>query len=141
MKQITLETVVDRAARRLGCRKALFTKIGISRQRVHSAVRGGPPLHVERLLRLSIEAGADPLETLRAGGRTRFAELLEEAARGRLGETSVSERALLREYRRLTAEAQAAVGHLIADLATIETERSASAEPQGEAPTAPSDVT
>ncbi len=73
-------------------------------------------MHVERLLRFALIAGADPLETLRAGGRRRFADLLEEVARPRLGETTISERALLRQLDRLSADTRALIMHLVSGL-------------------------
>lgn len=114
---VTLESVLDQAERKLGSRKAVLDAIAVSRQRFHSAMRGGPPLHIERLLRLALVAGADPLETLRAGGRTRFAELLEEAAKPRLGETTITQRALLREFERLSQQTQNLIMQLVGGLA------------------------
>lgn len=114
---LTLEAILALAERKLGSRKAVFYTIAISRQRFHSAMRGGPPLHIERLLHLALLAGADPLETLRAGGRARFANLLEEAARPRLGDTTIPQRALLREYQRLSPHIQRLVMGLVSGLA------------------------
>lgn len=114
---LTLEALLALAERKLGSRKAVLAEMAISRQRFHSAMRGGPPLHIERLLRLALVAGADPLETLRAGGRTRFAELLEEAARPRLGETTITQRALLREYQQLSTHSQGLIMALVGGLA------------------------
>lgn len=114
---VTLESVLALAERRLGSRKAVFDAIAVSRQRFHSAMRGGPPLHIERLLRLALAAGADPLETLRAGGRSRFADLLEEAARPRLGDTTITQRALLREYQQLSTHTQGLILSLFGGLA------------------------
>lgn len=112
----TMESLLAQAERKLGSRKAVLAAVGVSRQRFHSAMRGGPPLHIERLLRFAQVAGADPLETLRAGGRRRFADLLEEVARPRLGETTISERALLRQLDRLSAETRALIMHLVSGL-------------------------
>lgn len=114
---LTLETLLALAEQRLGCRKAVFDAIAVSRQRFHSAMRGGPPLHIERLLRLALTAGADPLDTLRAGGRAGFAELLEEAARPRLGDTTIPQRALLREYQQLSTQTQRLIMDLVSGLA------------------------
>lgn len=114
---VTLESVLAQAERKLGSRKAVLDAIAVSRQRFHSAMRGGPPLHIERLLRLALVAGADPLETLRAGGRIRFAELLEEAAKPRLGETTITQRALLREFERLSEPTQNLIMQLVGGLA------------------------
>lgn len=114
---LTLETLLVLAARRLGSRKAVFYTIGISRQRFHSAMRGGPPLHTERLLRLALAAGVDPLDALRAGGRGAFADLLEEVARPRLRETTVPQRALLDEYAHLSRHTQGLVMGLVSGLA------------------------
>jgi hypothetical protein len=113
---LSLESVLAQAERKLGSRKAVLAAINVSRQRFHSAVRGGPPLHIERVLRLALVAGTDPLETLRAGGRARFADLLEEAARPRLGETTTTQRALLREFERLSLPAQALIMQLVGGL-------------------------
>lgn len=114
---LTLEAVLAQAEHKLGSRKAVFDAIAISRQRFHSAMRGGPPLHIERLVRLALTAGADPLDTLRAGGRARFAALLEEAAKPRLGETSIPQRALLREYQHLSDTTQRLIMDLVGGLA------------------------
>lgn len=64
-------------------------------------------------MRLALVAGTDPLETLRAGGRARFADLLEEAAQPRLGETTITQRALLREFERLSQPAQTLIMQLV----------------------------
>lgn len=113
---LSLESVLAQAERKLGSRKAVLAALNVSRQRFHSALRGGPPLHIERLLQLALVPGTDPLETLRAGGRARFADLLEEAARPRLGETTITQRALLREFERLSEQGQALIMQLVGGL-------------------------
>lgn len=113
----TLEALLALAERRLGSRKAVFATLAVSRQRFHSAMRGGPPLRIERLIRLALAAGADPLETLRAGGRAAFADLLEEAARPRFGETTIAQRALLDAYQQLSRHVQGLIMWLVSGLA------------------------
>lgn len=94
---MTLSELVDRACARLGGRQAMYDKLAVSRQRVHSAIRGGPPLHFERLLRLAIAAGVDPSEALRVGGRESTADLIEEAYGPLLDGASLYQRVLLHE--------------------------------------------
>lgn len=113
----TLEALLTLAERKLGSRKAVLAALAVSRQRFHSAMRGGPPLRIERLIRLALAAGADPLETLRAGGRGAFADLLDEAARPRFGETTIAQRALLEAYQQLSRHVQGLIMWLVSGLA------------------------
>jgi hypothetical protein len=82
--------------------------LAISRQRLHSAMAGGPPLRFERLIRLAMYIDVDPSEALRAGGRAAEADLIELAYATRLEGATTYQRALLRELGRFPQPLQQA---------------------------------
>ncbi len=105
---MALARIVLLADERSGSRTMTCDPLAISRQRLHSAMRGGPPLRFERLIRLGMYVGVDPSEALRAGGRAEVADLIEEAYARRLEGTTTYQRALLRELGRFPEPLQQA---------------------------------
>lgn len=105
---MTLARIVELADERSGSRKMTCDEFAISRQRLHSAIAGGPPLKFERLIRLGMYVDIDPSEALRAGGRAAVADLIEQAYAKRLEGTSTYQRALLQELGRFPEPVQQA---------------------------------
>lgn len=106
VRGVTLDVLLALADAKLGSRKAVMKTLSVSRQRLYSAAHGGPPLRAERLIRLSLVTGVDVGEALRAGGQHRLADLLDEAYEFRLGDTTPTQRALLRTFGRLPVGTQ-----------------------------------
>lgn len=102
---MTLKALVDLAAEKTGGPKALRAEVRISRQRLHSAMNGGPPLHAMRLVHLALAAGVDPVDALRCGGRSDFASLLERAL-CRSAELTPTHRLWLQAFQRLPEDDQ-----------------------------------
>lgn len=110
--------LVKRAEAKLGSRAAVLLALdNLSRQRLHSAMAGGPPLRAERLLGLALAADFEPADTLRAGGRAVLAELLDRAYGGRFRDVSAPQRALLRAFDQLGQVVQGVVAQFVAQLA------------------------
>jgi hypothetical protein len=101
-QDLTLGQLLALADERVGGRQQVLHILEVSRQRIQSALTGGPPLHATRLVKLGMSAGVSPFDALRAGGRADFAALLEQALRSELRRLTPLERQSLREFRRLT---------------------------------------
>jgi hypothetical protein len=113
----TLAALLNLADAKLGSRHAVLLAIPVSRQRLDSAMRGGPPLRAERLLRLALIADVDPAEALRAGGREPLATLLDAAYGPERGGVTAPQRSLLRRFDALGHDAQRLAVRLVAALA------------------------
>lgn len=116
---MTLATLVRVAEKKRGSQKAVLAALCVSRQRLHSAMRGGPPLHAVRLVRLALASEVDPLDALRAGGRGEFADLLEQGSLSISG-LKAPERSVLRTYRLLPRRDQRALRRWMAAIADAE---------------------
>jgi hypothetical protein len=114
---LTFADLIARADRTLGGRAAVLRALPLSRQRLYSALHGGPPLRAERLVRLAAITGVDVCATLRATGRTLLADLLDEAYGHRFAAATPTERLLLRDLTELPIGVQDAVVGLVASLA------------------------
>lgn len=115
--ELTYQGIVALAERNLGCRKAVLEQVQISRQRLAQAMAGGPPLKIERLVKLATIARVHPFDVLRAGGRGRFADSLEEALRPEVGPLSAIEREMLTELAKLPPGLKASAVRMVALLA------------------------
>jgi hypothetical protein len=115
----SLDRMFDEAAKKLGSHKATLKALGVSRQRVYSAIHGGPPLRVARLLQLGLLANVEPVTTLRAGGQDDVAALLDRALSPRDADITPAERCLLRAVRELPPPLRAAVVTHVNSLALL----------------------
>lgn len=110
---MTFNDLIALAEAKLGSREALLRALNnLSRQRLQSALAGGPPLRSERLLSLALAAEFDPIEVLHAGGRHQLADAWK-LVQGRQNEpVTISQRALLRDFEQLSAGHQGVVRQL-----------------------------
>jgi hypothetical protein len=110
---VTFDSLIALAEARLGSRDAVLQALNnVSRQRLQSAMAGGPPLRPERLLSLALAADLDPIEALRAGGRAQLADGWEQFQRPRGEDITAEQRALLRDFELLPEGHQAIVRQL-----------------------------
>jgi hypothetical protein len=114
---LTFADLIARADRALGGRAAVLRALPLSRQRLQSALHGGPPLRAERLVRLAVITGVDVCKTLRATGRTRLADLLDEAYGFRFADATPIQRLILRDLATLPIGVQDALLVLVEALA------------------------
>jgi hypothetical protein len=99
---VTFESLIALAEAKLGSRDAVLQALNnLSRQRLQSAMAGGPPLRPERLLSLALAADIDPIEALRAGGRAQLADGWERFQPRGTDVITAAQRTLLRDFEQL----------------------------------------
>ena len=122
------QTLLDRAARRVGSQVALAKALGIDPTRISRLVRGSGDyarLNFENCLRLAQILDELPVDILKAAGHTEQARLFEQLCGPPSAERSLrsSEWQLLKMWRELPAARQAAI------LTLLKTEEEPAAPP------------